>query len=131
MQQVTIEDAKAVVASHEQYCRLADIQKVMTNIADDIVVLAPDAPLIQGAEAFREFYIQLLELGTWDFGHEYSGAEVIGDNAFLHGVAPGTFTPKNGAPRTFRNNFIHVLRPDEDGRLRIWRAAFAAEGPQE
>ncbi len=127
---VTVEDAKAVIASHEQYCRAADLENVMTNIAGDIVVLAADAPLVQGAEAFREFYTELFRMGHWDFGHDYSGAEVIGDMVFLHGVAPGTFTTRDGVATEFRNNFIHVLRPGQDGALRVWRAAFAPASPQ-
>ena len=43
-----VEQAKAVVASHEDNCRRCDLEAVLTNVADDVVVLASEAPLIEG-----------------------------------------------------------------------------------
>jgi len=124
-----VEEAKTVVQTHEDYARMGDLDRVMTNVAEDIVLLAANAPLVKGAKSFRDFYGDLLGMGTWDFTHDYHGAEAVGDLVVLHGVALGTLSPTEGSSSEFRNNFVHVLRRGQDGRLRIWRAAFAPASP--
>ncbi len=123
-----VDEAKAVMASHEQFAKAGDLDGIMTNVADDVVMLAPDAPLVQGSDAFREFYTGLLGLGQWDFGHDYEGAEVVGDTVLLHGVARGTLTLNDGDTTALANNFLLVLRRQADGKLRVWRGAFAPSG---
>jgi ketosteroid isomerase-like protein len=124
-----IAEAKAVLASHEQYAMAGDLDGVMSNVATDIVVLAAGAPLIEGRDAFEQFYGAFLAMGDHDFGHDYSGAEAVSEIVILHGVSRGRIDPPDGEPMAFENNFLHMLRRDHDGRLRVWRAAFApAEG---
>ncbi len=123
-----VDEAKAVIASHEQFAKAGDLDGIMTNVADDVVMLAPDAPLVQGGDAFREFYTGLLRLGQWDFGHDYEGAEVVDDTVLLHGIARGTLTLNDGDTTPLANNFLLVLRRQADGRLRFWRGAFAPSG---
>lgn len=123
-----IEAVKVVVASHEDFVRQGDLDGMLENIADDIVTLAANAPLIAGKVAFREFYAALFSMGVWDFTHDYHGAEVVGDTVILHGVAIGTLTVRGTEPDSFTNNFLHVFRKQSDGRFRLWRAAFAPTG---
>ena len=119
-----VAEAKAVIRSHEEFAMAGDLDGVLTNVADDIVVLAGGVPLVEGRDAFREFYRAIVDMGEQDFGHDYSGAEAIGDLVVLHGISRGTIT--HGAEVIpFENNFIHTLRRGDDGRFRIWRAAFA------
>ncbi len=120
-----VTEAKAVIQSHEEFAKAGDLDGVMTNIADGVVMLTAGASLIEGKEALREFYGGLLAAGRLDFGHDYSGAEVLGDAVVLHGVSRGTVTSPEGEVTSFTNNFIHVLRREADGKLRAWRAAFA------
>lgn len=117
--------AKDVIASHERYAGAADLDGVMSNVADDIVALAPGSPLVLGRQAFREFYRGFLAMGRSEFGHDYDGATVVGDTVLLHGVARGTLTPTGGEPTKFANNFLLVLKKQADGKLRFWRIAFA------
>lgn len=83
MPEAAVEDAKAIVELHQQYCRDGDVEKVLTNIAEDVVLVAADAPLIEGADAFREFYKTLSSMGSWEFRHDYHGAKSSGDMVFL------------------------------------------------
>ena len=123
-----VDEAKAVMASHEQFAKAGDLDGIMTNVADDIVMLTPDAPLVQGSDAFRKFYAGLLGLGRWDFGHDYEGAAVVSDTVLLHGIARGTLTLNDGDTTPLANNFLLVLRRQADGKLRVWRGAFAPSG---
>ena len=117
--------AQDVIRSHEQFAKASNLDGVMSNVADDIVLLAPGMPLVQGATAFRDTYRGFFEMGQWDFRHDYTGTAVAGDAVILHGVARGTLTPAGGQPGPFANNFILMLKPGPDGRFKVWRAAFA------
>ena len=119
-----IEDARAVIAAHERHTRDGDLEAIVAAVADDIVLLAGNAPLIAGRAAFREFYRDLLARGTWDLEHEYMGAELVADVVLLHGVARGTFTPVAGDPQPIRNNFLLMLKREGEA-LKVWRGAFA------
>ena len=123
-----IDQAKAVVRSHEEYMAAGDLDKVMSNMAKDIVLLAPDSPLIEGKDAMRAAYASFISMGRWEFGHDYSGAEVIGDLVMLHGIARGSMTPTEGEPVPLANNFMLTLRRDDTGAFRMWRGAFAPGG---
>jgi ketosteroid isomerase-like protein len=125
MLEPTVASAKTVILSHEQFCLAGDLDAVMANVAEDVVLLAAGTPLIQGAAQMRDFYAQLFAMGRWQFGHDFGGAEVIDNVVILHGVAEGTLTSASQEVTRFTNNFIHVLRMTGDGRLRLWRAAFA------
>ena len=120
-----IEEAKEVLRSHETFAMQGNLDGVMTNIAADIVVLASGMSLVEGRDAFREFYGAVLSGGQQDFGHDYAGAESVGDVVVLHGISRGTVTSPEGDVTHFANNFIHVLRRDADDELKIWRASFA------
>lgn len=116
--------AHGVLEAHERAMKAADLEGVVANAADDIVVLLPGSPLIEGRDAFQEFYGQLLAAGPAEFQHHYSGEEVLGNAAVFHGVATGTATGPDGSPTALENNFILVLKPDAAGQMKIWRVAF-------
>jgi ketosteroid isomerase-like protein len=124
-QHAAIDDAKSVIQSHERFAGTGDLDGVMSNVADDIVVLADEIPLIKGRTAFREFYGGFMRAGTFDLRHDYEGAEVVGNTVLLHGVARGNFVPSNGRPVPFANNFILVLKRQPNSRFQFWRIAFA------
>ena len=117
--------AKDVVASHEREAMAGNLDGVVGNAAQDIVVLAAGAPLVQGRDAFQEFYGHMLEAGSVEFTHDYSGAEVVGEAVVLYGVAGGTLTPPEGQTVPMQNNFLMVLKPDSTGAMKLWRVAFA------
>jgi ketosteroid isomerase-like protein len=123
-----IEEARALVRSHEEYSAAGDVEGVLSNMAEDIVMLAPDAPLIEGKDAVRAAYEGFFSMGKWDFYHEYSGAEEVGEVVIFHGVAKGTMTPVEGDPVPLANNFILMLKRNQNGTLQFWRGGFAGSG---
>lgn len=120
--------AKAVLSSHEENLGRGDLDAIMSNMADDVVLVAPGAPPLAGTDACRGLYVDLLEMGSWDLGHDYHGGEVVGDTVVLHGVARGAFTPAEGDPESVANSFLLMLRPNSSGTLKLWRAAFGSSG---
>ncbi len=126
------QDAKDMMKSHEEYAKASDLDGVMTNVADDIVAFVPGFPLVEGKEAFKEFYAGLLAMASLDdFGHDYHGIEITGDTVVLHGVAKGTQTSKDGTSTEFANNFLLVLKYQPDGKIKFWRIAFVPNSQQE
>lgn len=123
-----IDRARALVASHEANVAAANLDAIMSNMASDIVVMVPDSPLIEGAEGCRAMYAELLEMGRWEFRHDYQGARAEGGLVFLHGVARGSLTLPDGSSQPLANNFQITLRPDGDGRLEAWRVGFGPDG---
>jgi ketosteroid isomerase-like protein len=123
-----VEQAKAVLASHEELVRSGNLDGIVENMSEDIVALTPEAPLVVGREATRQLYVGMLGMGVWDMTHHYDGADVAGDLVILYGVARGSLTPEGGVASEFANNFILTLRKETDGNYRVWRAAFAPNG---
>ena len=119
-----VESAKAVIRDHELKAQGGNLDEIVVNVSEEIVLFAPGAELVQGVESFRAFYQSLLEMGEWEFQHQYSGHDVQGEMVIVYGVARGTLTAPDSEPAAFANNFLIVLRP-ENGRFKIWRGAFA------
>jgi len=131
VQASAVERAKAVMAAHDRAANSGDLDAVMANIDDEIVALAPDRSLLEGRESFRAFYAEMLEHswpGTGDVAHHFSGAEENGSVVVLHGVAKGCLRPPGRVPVAVANNFLILLKPDETGAYKIWRAAFSSAG---
>ena len=122
-----ISSAKALIADHERRAGEGDLDRIVVNFARDVVMLAADAPLVVGMDAFREFYAGLLQTGKLCFTHDYTGAEVIGDSVVLYGVARGTIEPVEGELEVFTNNFIITVKQTSEGP-KIWRADLATAG---
>lgn len=122
-----IDKARAAIAAHDGAANSGDLEAVMRNVAEDVVVLAPGMPLVEGKDAFRTFYRAMLQV-TWNTAHHISGADVVGDVVTLRGVASGTMTPSGGEPIPVANNFLISLKPESAGVYKIWRAAFGPAG---
>ena len=113
-----------MIRDHELKVQGGKLDEIVKNISEEVVLFAPGAELVQGIESFREFYQSLLEMGEFEFQHEYSGHDVQGESVIVYGVARGTLATPDSEPAAFANNFLIVLKP-ENGRFKIWRGAFA------
>ena len=120
-----LEEAKAVLKSHEEYVKAGNLDGVINNMADDIIGMAPGMTLIKGKDEFRAFYSSVFKMGKSEFVHDYHGADIVGDVVILHGLARGTLTLHDSTTSPLANNFMIALRYQSDGKLKVWRAAFA------
>lgn len=120
--------ARAVLIAHDRAANAGNLEAVMHNIADDVVVLAPGMPLVEGKEAFRAFYREMLR-AKWNAAHDLSAAEEVWDVVVTYGVARGKATQPGGSPQRVANNFLILLKPDAEGEFKIWRAAFGGLEP--
>ena len=121
-----IDAAKAVIATHEDFVHANDLESIMSNFAEDVVIVAAGMPPVEGAGAVRELYTAMLGAGRYeDFTHDYIGAAVEGDTVVLHGIATFNLIPKEGEALSGANGFLIVAKPDKGGAYRFWRVAFA------
>ncbi len=123
-----IQEAKDVIKSHEQYVKAGNLEGILSNTADDVVVLTPGLSLIKGKQAFKEFYAGVLAMGKSEFSHMYDGADLAGDAVVLYGLATGKTTLKDGTVTAMANNFLIVMKRQADGKMKFWRIAFAPSG---
>ena len=126
----SVEEAKAVVKSHEESAKAGNLEGVVGNMAEDVVGMVPDMPLIKGKDAFRVFYANAFKMGKMEFTHEYHGAEVEGDIVILYGFAQGTLTRPDTTMVPMANNFLMVLKADSDTTMKIWRMAYVPTAKQ-
>ena len=120
-----VEEAKAVVKSHEEFSKAGKLDDIMSNFADDVVLLTPGMPLIKGKEACRSFYAGMITMGKAEFTHDFQGADVVGDAVVLYGFAHGKMTKPDSSVIPLANNFVLTLRYQPDGKMKLWRGAFA------
>jgi ketosteroid isomerase-like protein len=120
-----VEDAKAVITAHENFVASENLDGILSNTADDIVVLVSGMPLIKGKQGVRDFYAGMFKAGKSQFIHEYQGSDVVGDAAILYGTAKGSLTKPDSTVVQFANNFILAFRYQADGKIKFWRVAFA------
>lgn len=111
-----IQEGKDVNKAHEDYVKGRNLDGILSNTADDIVVLTPGVALMKGKQAVREFYTGNFGMGKSEFVHEYEGAEVVGDAVVLHGLAKGKLTRADGSVTEFANNFIITMKYRRMGR---------------
>jgi ketosteroid isomerase-like protein len=126
-QKALTDSAVATMMSHERFSNAGDLDGVMSNIHDDLVCLFPNMPLIEGKEAFKRFYGGLLGMGAWQNHHDINQTFVSGDAVVMHGKDHGTLAPPGADAMPFSNNFVAIFRPDADGKMKFWRAAFAPD----
>lgn len=113
--------ARAVIAAHDRAAASRNVDAVMQNVADDVVVIAPGTPLLEGKDAFRAFYESSLADACAPI-HELAAAQEVWDVVVAHGVAKAK-TEENGCPTRSQENFLILLKPDSNGEFKIWRVA--------
>jgi len=120
-----VEDAKAVIKSHEEFVKAGIVDSVVGNMTDDVVGVFPGMPLIKGKDAFKIYYASIFKSGKTDLKHDIQGAEEEGDVVMLHGFAQGTLAISETTMMPLTENFLVLLKKQPDGRMKFWRLAFS------
>ena len=117
---LTPEDEAAIKSLHEedwvQHVLARDIDSLVTLYADDVVVMAPNMPAIEGLEAFREFVQAFPPITTMDMTVLH--VEGKDDLAFVWGKTASTMEIE-GTTVSDSNNFVELLRKQPNGSWRI------------
>ena len=98
-----------------------NIDSMLTNYTDDIIMMAPDAPLVNGTPALRSMMEEMLKEATPTGKYTSADVDVYGDIAIVRYTGTMTMTPKaaGAAAVTETIKGIHVYKKQPDGRWKI------------
>lgn len=129
----TAADRQAIAAALSQTQaaeNAGSVEQMRPYFSDDIVMMAPNAPAVVGAEsvmvAMRGFF------NAFAVAIRYSSSEIVvsGDWAFDRGTFRQTLTPKSGGPALADSGkYLWVYRRDSDGKWRQTRVAWNSDMP--
>ncbi|HEX2165667.1 MAG TPA: DUF4440 domain-containing protein [Longimicrobiales bacterium] len=112
-----------------------DAEGIGHDLADDVIAMVPDHPVIEGkAESIafiREMFRELFP--AFDRHIEYTSHEtaVMGDFGFDRGTFAATVAPLGGGEATrLTGKFLWILR-QADGGWKIWRLLVSRDGGDE
>ena len=128
-----LRELKALIDRTNDAENRGDANAFAAGFADDVVIMPPGQPPLEGREACCAFVSGVLSwvLAKFDRVLTYSSAElqVMGDWAFERGSYAHTFTPRNGGPVEHeRGSYLSLFRRDA-GQWRIARIIFNLAEP--
>jgi uncharacterized protein (TIGR02246 family) len=101
----------------------ADIDRSLSSIADDVVLIPPNEPAIIGKDAFRSYFQQIFDAFTVQEKYVVKDVKVSGDLAFTHFTYSGIYTLKaNGESFKTEGNGIEIIERQPDG---VWKTIYS------
>ncbi len=97
--------------------------------AADAQLLPPNAPLISGTEAIRQFWQGVLDAGGADVTLDTTLVEMSGELAY--GIGQYSFTPPaaSGGRTHERGKYLVVYRRQSDGSWKVGADMFSSDQP--
>ena len=121
-------DVEAVKRVREQAVaaiNAGDVDALAALATDDIVWMPQDKPTSIGKEAFRLYWVVLLEQFVFDRTLSHDEVIVAGDWAIHRSTLEGTLTPKSGGESMSQSSkAIDILRRQPDGSWKHARIIF-------
>ncbi|MCL4866421.1 MAG: DUF4440 domain-containing protein [Gemmatimonadales bacterium] len=106
-----------------------DADAVVQTLAADVILMAPNRPAIEGADAVGAHFEAQFEQVTLALDYRSLEAVVTGDWAFDRGTYEATVTPKlGGEASTSRGKYLWVARRGTDGGWRYARITWNGDG---
>lgn len=107
-----------------------DIDGNLATLTQDVVMMPPNEPVINGAAGVRAWLRGLHDQFTFNVRYTESHVVVAGDWAIERYVGVGTVTPKRGGrPMEERFKGIHVYQRQPDGSWRIAQDIWNSDSP--
>ena len=103
---------------------------IAARLLADVFLLAPDAPLVQGSQAFRAVFEDLEAIPEYSLSWEPAVAEVgsAGDLGYTIGTYEMRMAPQ-GTPMTIVGKYMTVWKNQADGSWQVAVDMFNADGP--
>ena len=118
-----IQAIKDIYTEWEAGANAANIDKSLSSIADDIILIPPNEPAYVGKDAFRDYFQQIFDKFTVQEKYVVEDVKVNGDLAFAHVTYSGTYTPKaGGEPNTSKGHGIDIVEKQPDG---VWKSIYS------
>jgi len=118
-----IQAIKEGYAEWEAGVNAADIDRSLSSIADDVVLIPPNEPAIIGRDAFRSYFQQIFDAFTVQEKYVVEDVKVSGNLAFAHFTYSGIYTLKgNGESFKTEGNGIEIIERQPDG---VWKTIYS------
>jgi uncharacterized protein (TIGR02246 family) len=109
-------------ARYNDAVNAGDLDRWITFVADDAVIMPPGDPPLMGLEAIRPAYTAVFNAYQFDFRGRAEEITVDGHLAVVRASIDETLTPKGGGdPVDYRGAWLMVLRKQADGTWKLWR----------
>jgi len=118
-------------AWYESYANSDDpLAATMAGMANEVTVLAPDMPLLQGYDAVRAMWAELEATPGFSLTWSPIAADVggAGDLGYTRGSYEMSMTGSDG-PMTIIGKYLTVWRKQADGSWLVVADMFNADGP--
>ena len=118
-------DLNAIEAINErdmQFALANDVDKMMSQWADDIVLLQPAGPIMRGRQTIAQSFqgIETPEIVAYTL--DIQEVRVLGDHAFQWGMYHYSMRPHTGGDTVETNGkLMRILQRQPDGSWRIYR----------
>ena len=94
----------------------ADLEKLLSFHTEDIILMEPNMPIIEGKKQVRELFAAFEMKGIeMKLGFDILELEVIQDRAFVRGQVMKTVLQNGGHSEKDTGKFICLLKKQEDG----------------
>ena len=111
---------KARLLAWPSAAEAGDIERYLTFVTDDVVMVPPNQPLLRGKEDLRSFLRTAIAAATFKIAIDPPEEVVVnGDWAYLRYHLVITITPKSGGASTASDRrYLDIWRRGADG---VWR----------
>jgi uncharacterized protein (TIGR02246 family) len=130
------EEIGQLINSWVEASNAGDADKIVSLLADDCVIIPPNAPPLIGKEAVRKDEQQSYDQYTYQGDETILDFHVCGDYAFSRGTWTQNQTPKAGGESKKQNgHFMDIYQKQSDGSWKLfmnaWSDETVASPPQE
>lgn len=115
------DDIEQLTQRREEYVQAenaGDVEGILRTFADDVVLMPPGSPPVEGIDAAGEFLEEFLDAFSIEIGLTSEDIVVEGDVAYDWGTVSGTLEPVDGDPQPVSNTYLLVYQRESDG---VWR----------
>jgi ketosteroid isomerase-like protein len=108
-----------------------DLDRSVAYLADDTMMLPPNAPPVNGKEAVRKFWSDMLALPGLALSWQTTKAEAAksGDLGYTWGTYEMTVNDAKGNPNTDRGKYLTVWKKQPDGAWKCLVDSFSSDLP--
>ena len=107
------------------------LEAVLAVMTDDVLLLAPDVPLVEGKEASRDLWTAISSLPGYSLEFTPTRAEIGGaaDLGYTIGTYRMTLSDSTGRLMATEGKYLTIWRRQDDGSWKMEADMFNADGP--
>ena len=114
-----------LMVTFDRLAAAGDADGMANLFTDDAVLMPPNEPAIVGKRLIRKRFEEQFGRAALALDHEPLEVDASGRFIVHRGRAVGSVRPSGGGPLLkVDDKYLFVLRTEQDGSLRIWRAIY-------